>query len=174
MDNPVIHPQYVADLLDTMRRLDPEATEKILLIKVPVNNDLRQHPTIHFYDDKLTIFGALAGMTSTEAPYDNNKADPQPIIDFFNDLLEKDPEAIKGLVNERVSINWDLANNEDLTVIVDKDCDGNNINPRIGFLGVLNGLVGCEDDWGRIGVEMNFKGKISRFVYVPEYNKEDQ
>jgi hypothetical protein len=172
MDRPIIHPQYVANLLDTMRKLDSEATEELLLLKVPVNESLRKHPTIHFYDDQLTIFGALAGMTSDEAPYDGNKADPHAIIDFFNSLLTTDHNAIKELIQKRVPINWELAGYNDLTIIVDTDCDGEPSNPRLGILGILNGLVGVEDNWGKIAVEIDERGKVRRFVVVNEYNRD--
>lgn len=174
-DIPYINSGYVADLLADMRRLDPEATEKILAIKVPVNKKLRAHPTIHFYDDQLTVFGAIAGMTSDTVPRLTDKALRESIIKFFNQILELDPDAIKKLIWERVNINWELAQHPDLFVLVEGDENGNPINPRVGLLGILNGLTGSHDTgWGHVGAEFDEEGNLLRFLVPPNVEEAEK
>jgi hypothetical protein len=83
MIRPVINKSYVSRVLSDMHRLDYDATEKLLLAKVSVNEKLRSHPTVHFYDDKLSVFGAIAGMTTDDAPNTDQYVDPNIIINFF-------------------------------------------------------------------------------------------
>ena len=164
-----IHVKYVDDVLNKLRALDPEAAEKLLLVKVPVNKALRNYPEIHFYDEKLTIFGALAAITSTEVPEDTRDDIVVPIVEFFNSLIIVDPDAITGLISDRVSVNWQLANDRDFTCKVDADINGDPINPEIGLVGVLNGLVGThENGWGKIGACYTSDGKLRKLAKLDD------
>lgn len=166
---PKINSRYVNEVLSELKRLDPVAAEQLLAIKVPTNDKMRTHPTINFYDDSLTIFGILAGMTSNEEPDSEPKADPEKIIDFFNRLLVLDYEAIATLINQRVNVNQELADHPDFLVLANADQDGNPTNPRIGLLGILNALTGVhESGWGRIGAEFDEDANIHRFVVPVE------
>jgi hypothetical protein len=167
-----INSQHVAEILDKLRELDPVATEQLLFIKVPVNEQLRQYPDIHFYDDKLTIFGALAGLTSSNADYKNKEDLLEPVLNFFNNLATADNEALKSLILTRVSVNDKIANHPELIVLAKADSNGRPVDPKFGLLGVLNGIVGLlEDGWGRIGVEMDEDDKFYSFIDTQKWRE---
>jgi|ERR1035437_2180646 hypothetical protein len=61
--------QDVADLLNEMNRLDPQATLQLIIkTNVPCNNEIANHKTIQVYADtaagtaKLTMLGFLNGL----------------------------------------------------------------------------------------------------------------
>jgi hypothetical protein len=66
---------------------------------------------------------------------------PERIASRLNDLLEKDPKAVQSLLENRVPTNRAVAESESFVVTADGTDEGYE-NPRIGLLGVLNGLVG--------------------------------
>lgn len=167
---PRINGRYIDNVLNELKMIDPVATEQLLNIKVPTNEKMRAHPTIHFYDDCLTVFGILAGIASEDAPFDEGaKADPELVVDFFNRLLSADHEAVSSLIGWRVSVNQKLAEHPNFLVLVDSDKDGNPTNPRIGLLGILNALVGISPSgFGRIGAEFDEEANIHRFVVPAE------
>lgn len=159
--------EKISKVLEDMLHLDNEATNKLLLIKVPCNKKLRSHPAIHFYDDKLTVFGVIAGLTENNTPLIGGYVDPYLIINFFNDLLTLDKDAIKKLIESRVPCNNDLADHPDILVLVNSDSNGNPINHQIGLLGVLNGLTGIDKETGlgKIGAQYNCEYKLTSFTY---------
>jgi hypothetical protein len=167
---PRINNRYIDNVLNELKKTDPIATEQLLDIKVPTNEKMRAHPTIHFYDDSLTIFGVLAGLASKDAPFEEGtKADPELIVDFFNRLLSADHEAVSTLINHRIKVNKELAEHPDFLVLVNSDKDGKPTNPRIGLLGILNAMAGISPSgWGRVGAEFDEEANIHRFVVPSE------
>jgi len=72
----------------------------------------------------------------------NNKELAELIIGRLNKILKSDPEAIDELINTRVLCNNNLADHPMVQV---REYPGD-IGPTIGFLGLLNGLIGTTDD----------------------------
>lgn len=78
----------------------------------------------------------------------------QKIVDFLNELVKIDPEAIEGLIKARVSCNEALANHGTVQVSSFRGTPGDPY--RVGMLGILNGLAGSFDGgpkagWGLVG-----------------------
>ncbi|MFA5999897.1 MAG: hypothetical protein WC783_02875 [Candidatus Paceibacterota bacterium] len=67
---------------------------------------------------------------------------PARIIDFINELIALDREAISGLFTHRLSCNEALANHP--TVQVQQEGEGNNYS--VSLIGILNGLIGADDN----------------------------
>jgi len=65
-------------------------------------------------------------------------------IEFLNHLLQVDPTALYALVESRVHCNEALALHPTVQV-----CDyGSESGPKVGLLGLLNGIFGTESDGG--------------------------
>jgi len=89
---------------------------------------------------------------------------PADAIDYLNDLLRRDREAVTALVGSRVSCNEALSNHETCQVGAR---DG---VYTVGLLGVLNGLFGVDESgWGPITAVVEAEG--SRRVIVFEMTK---
>ena len=100
---------------------------------------------------------------------DNSVNDVEFVVDFLNDLLETDADAVKSLVEFRVKCNEDMMSHETVQVLCDSDSDGNPINPRVGMLGILNGLLGIRDSgMGKFAAEFDEDGHLHRFVAITE------
>jgi len=114
-------------------------------------------------DEKETV-------EETEEVKDNTpKVDPEIVINFMNEVLEKDPDAIKGLIEHRISCNEDLLSHETVQVLCDADAEGKPTNPTVGMLGILNGLIGKhETGWGFMAAEFDEDGNLHRFVRTPQ------
>ena len=77
-------------------------------------------------------------LTRTE---DEKRQLAQEVVDYLNEVLALDPEALYGLIENRVPCNEALTNHATTQVS----------NGRVGLLGILNGLVGVRSDaWGYI------------------------
>lgn len=105
-----------------------------------------------------------------EGVYSDFKVDPEIVINFMNEVLEKDPDAIKGLIEHRVGCNEDLMNHDTVQVLCDSNEEGKPINPTVGLLGVLNGLIGKDEEtgWGFMAAEFDEDGNLHRFVRTPQ------
>jgi hypothetical protein len=69
----------------------------------------------------------------------------QRIVDFLNELVAIDREAIEQLIEFRVPCNQALADHTTVQV------ESQGYGPRVGLLGLLNGLVGVNAaGWGYI------------------------
>lgn len=71
-------------------------------------------------------------------------------IQFLNDLLALDKDAITNLIHSRVSCNEELANHPTVQVgaydmLLGKQTPG---EYHVGILGILNGLFGIDDETG--------------------------
>jgi len=68
------------------------------------------------------------------------------VIRILNEMVVSDPEAVRALIETRVSCNESLADHP--SVQVQAAPDG---SFQVGLLGVLNGLFGTDDEgWGPI------------------------
>jgi hypothetical protein len=73
-------------------------------------------------------------------------------IEYLNALALTDPVAVRDLIAQRVPCNDAMRDHP--TVQVEAEPDGS--SPRVGVLGVLNGLFGVrEDGWGEIAALYN-------------------
>ena len=100
----------------------------------------------------------------------NTKIDPEIVINLLNDFNSKDPEALAQLINFRVNCNEKLVQHETIQVLCESDAAGNIINPKVGLLGILNGLIGVrESGMGFIAAQVNSNtGKIIKFTKVED------
>jgi hypothetical protein len=102
------------------------------------------------------------------------KVDPALCVKYLNELLEADSDCIKTLLETRVPCNEKLMNHESVTAICDSDSDGNPVNPRVGLLGVINGLLGVgQDGWHYIAAEIDEDGNLHRFLETPQAVQKD-
>jgi hypothetical protein len=71
---------------------------------------------------------------------------PQDVINLLNEASKLDPAAIRALIKNRVPCSGGLADHP--TIQVDTTEDG---EPRVGMLGVINGLFGVDENtWGPV------------------------
>ena len=66
---------------------------------------------------------------------------PEEVVEFLNELVKIDEEAVTNLLQSRVYCNGELADHE--TVQVDGFSEPG--KTKVGLLGVLNGLFGVND-----------------------------
>jgi hypothetical protein len=67
------------------------------------------------------------------------------IVDYLNEILRVDPQAITALIDNRIACNQELSDHPTLQV------SGTVGSPTVGLLGIINGLVGVRaDGWGYI------------------------
>lgn len=79
-------------------------------------------------------------------------------VNYLNDLLEIDPDAINALFSIRFACTKALADHKAVQVgVLSKDYF------IVGMIGILNGLFGIDEHrWGHIAVDTE-DGKITRF-----------
>ncbi len=76
----------------------------------------------------------------------NNIELANKIVNFLNELLQVDKEAIEVLIDRRVKVNEQLLNHPTVQVSSEDGKTGS-----VGLLGILNGLVGVKSNgWGYI------------------------
>lgn len=86
------------------------------------------------------------------------------IVDFLNELLVLDPEAIHSLIEYRVPCNQQMADHSTVQVM-GVDLKGKEPSFKMGLLGLLNGLVGIKDTgYGYIYAKFDDKGKLVKFT----------
>ena len=82
----------------------------------------------------------------------------QETVDFLNELLKVDSQAINTLFSTRMACNKDMADHDTVQVAV--------FPPdyfQVGMIGILNGLFGKDEfGWGHICADYN-DGKIVNF-----------
>jgi len=85
------------------------------------------------------------------------------VVAVLNRALESDPHAISALFENRVFCNRKLANDPTIQV---REREGR--SPNIGTLGIINGIVGINDDgYGFVAMEVERSQdgyKIVRFI----------
>lgn len=94
-------------------------------------------------------------------------------IDFLNELKDIDNEFLCRLINQRVLCNNDLLNHPTVQCSA---CEDDMVGEGfVGFLGVLNGLFGIDDEtgWGVINVmgefdenEKSFPEKFTKIIKI--------
>jgi hypothetical protein len=72
------------------------------------------------------------------------------LIDFLNELIAIDPDAVNALINARVPCNETMAHHPTVQVGLGENFDSPH-KYLVGFLGVLNGFAGAYDDGPRAG-----------------------
>jgi len=72
------------------------------------------------------------------------------IANLLNELLKKDPKGIKKLFNYRVKTTTEVANHPSVLVASSREygpkSESKISNYSLGFLGILNGLFGTQED----------------------------
>lgn len=87
----------------------------------------------------------------------------QNVCDLLNEILLKDYDCAHALVSSRVQCNQAIADHASIQVQQYKD----DVFPKVGVLGFLNGLFGIRDDgMGAICMEID-NGKILSFKQTP-------
>ena len=86
-------------------------------------------------------------------------------IAFLNSLVEIDPEALAALIETRVPCNKDLADHPTVQVQVVEGKEG---FYELGFLGVLNGILGANDKgWGFVCAVLDDDKRVVKFKRTP-------
>ena len=87
------------------------------------------------------------------------------VLEFFNEMARVDSDALTALCDTRVPCNDTLADHP--TVQVGADEDGG--DPKVGLIGLLNGLLGAygseggaREGWGAFAAVYD-EGKVVRF-----------
>lgn len=113
--------------------------------------------------------------------FEPNQLEIDDVIDFLNDLVEKDEHFVRMLVRTRVPCNQAIADHPTVQVGERSESsklllgDGAERPYEAGFLGVLNGLFGVDEkDWGFLYMaQEEGTGKVLRFFRGPT-NLNDQ
>lgn len=103
----------------------------------------------------------MSHLTRTDA---EKKALATSIVDYLNEVVALDPEALHNLMETRVPCNQALSDHGTTQV------SGTVGSPTMGPLGILNGLVGVRaDGWGLIaGVYDDTTGKLTHFALTAD------
>ncbi len=102
------------------------------------------------------------------------RIDPSVVVEYLNGLIEADGDAMKNLVSHRVPTNEKMMAHPTVVVMTENDADGKPVNPVVGFLGVLNGLIGMgETSWPYIAAELDEDGNLHRFLPTPQATEKD-
>jgi hypothetical protein len=89
------------------------------------------------------------------------------VCKLMNELLAKDSDCVHRLVNTRIKCNDDIANHPTVQVQQYK----RDKFPKVGLLGIINGLFGIrEDGMGAICIDVDDK-KILKFKPTPKKKK---
>lgn len=85
------------------------------------------------------------------------------IIKVLNDAFTLDPAAVQDLISTRFPCNQKLRDHETIQVHAYGDSSMN--NPKVGFLGMLNGLIGIDQNGsGAIAAKYNDDKELTGFV----------
>jgi hypothetical protein len=85
----------------------------------------------------------------------------QDVLELLNEILEKDPECVQSLVNQRVKCNDAVANHPTIQVQKFKK----DKYPKVGLIGILNCLFGMRaDGMGPICASVIKSGKILKIL----------
>lgn len=89
------------------------------------------------------------------------------VVNILNEMFRADPKAMQALVEYRVSCSDSLRDHNTAQVICNEDLS----DPKIGLLGVLNGVVGIQSNGlGFLAGEFNENGDLIGFANI---TKED-
>lgn len=87
------------------------------------------------------------------------------MIKVLNEAFVLDPTAMQDLISTRFPCNQKLRDHE--TIQVHAYGDSSMDNPKVGFLGMLNGLIGIDQNgFGAIAAHYNDDKELTGFVMV--------
>jgi len=91
------------------------------------------------------------------------------VVDLLNEINQIDPSVLPQLVKSRMRCNTSLAEHE--TVQVGEFEDANGKFNAVGFLGILNGFFGIDNEgWGPIMAHFSESGEtILRFTLTENW-----
>jgi len=85
---------------------------------------------------------------------------PEDVVALLNEMLDIDPVATQLLVKQRIRCNHKMKKHNDLQINLD-----NNNDPKVGLLGVLNGLFGkSPKGYGFILAQISEGGQYLKFI----------
>jgi hypothetical protein len=88
---------------------------------------------------------------------------PQDVCDLLNELLKLDYDCAHGLISYRQQCNESVATHQSIQV---QQYNGDTF-PKVGIIGVLNGVFGIRDDgMGAICFEVD-NGRVLGFKLTP-------
>lgn len=94
--------------------------------------------------------------------------DADKYIESLNNLISIDSDAMKSMLSTRYSCSVTLIDHPTVQVICDLDENNTPINPRLGWLGIINGFLGIDDNGnGLIAVEIDETGSWHRICSTP-------
>ena len=97
------------------------------------------------------------------------KITPQDVCNTLNEMLELDYKCTKKLFEYHVPCNSKIADHPTIQVQKFKT----DKFPKVGFIGIINGMFGIRGDgMGAICYEIEH-GKITRFMPTPENKNEN-
>lgn len=86
----------------------------------------------------------------------------QDVIDLLNELNRMDGDVVSALVNTRYRCNDAVVRHPTVQV------DSSEGSPRLGFVGLLNGLFGVDEGgYGPLTAVMDARNKVVRFQRTP-------
>lgn len=93
------------------------------------------------------------------------KLEDKAIVNFLNELLELDRVAMSKLMQTRIKVNDAVVNNHDVI----------KVNGCIGFLGIVNGLIGRKtNNYQTILMQINVvSGLIIKFALAKEFDNDE-
>jgi hypothetical protein len=99
-----------------------------------------------------------------ERAADEKEALARSVVEYMNDLLRIDPEAIVQLCESRVLCNDALRDHPTVQVATDENPTPDGTSARVGLLGILNGFIGTRPEGhGYLMAVYEDDGTISRF-----------
>jgi hypothetical protein len=95
---------------------------------------------------------------------------PQDVCDLLNELLKLDYDCAHGLISYHQQRNEEVAAHQSIQVQQYKD----DKFPKVGIVGILNGIFGIRDDgMGAICFEID-DGKILGFKLTPPAKEQEE
>jgi len=91
------------------------------------------------------------------------------VLDTLNEAYQLDPELMQNLITTRFSCNKKIRDHE--TIQTHCFNDASIENPKAGFLGILNGIIGIDKNKsGPISANFDDNGKLIGFAFTNTEN----
>ncbi len=84
------------------------------------------------------------------------------VISYLNELVSLDRKAIEGVVEARVKCNNEALVNHPTCLVTRVSKDGKDLDIRVGFLGIINGVFGGEH---RIAAQYDDHNNLIKFMH---------
>lgn len=96
------------------------------------------------------------------------KVDLNYVINYLNELVKIDRNAMEKLIDSRVLCNIELS--EHPAVQVAEFEENGEVKLTVGLLGILNGLIGVHEEtgWGYLAAEYDDNGILQKFCQTPK------